>query len=67
MVRAGSSIKIYALRYVEGSVVDVLFRASGIDNAIITGTRKALNLKLKSYVILDDGYHEIFHGGLANY
>lgn len=67
MVRPGSTIDIYVLRYEEGSFVDVLFRASSFDNALLTGTRRALKLKLKSYVILDSGYHEIFRGCLANY
>lgn len=67
MVRAGSSIDIYFLRYEEGDYVDVPFRASSVDNAIITGTRKALKSKLKSYVILDDKFQELFHAGLGNY
>lgn len=67
MVRAGSSIEIYVLRYNEGSSVDVLFRASSVDNAVLTGTRKALKLKLKAFEILDKNYHEIYRGGLANY
>lgn len=67
MVRAGSTIEIYVLRYNEGKDVDVFFRASSIDNAIITGTRKALNLKLKSYVILDVKGHEVIRASLAKY
>lgn len=67
MVRVGSTIDIYVLRYYDESSADLLFRASSIDNAIITGTRKALNLKYKGFKILDKNYCEIFHGGLANY
>lgn len=67
MVRAGSTIEIYVLRYTEGENVDVFFRASSVDNAIVTGVRKALKIHLKNFVILDSNYGELFYCARSGY
>lgn len=67
MVRPGSVIDIYVLRYDEDGSKDFLYRASSVDNAIVTGVRKALKSHLKSYKILDRNYREIFCCGMCNF
>lgn len=69
MVRAGSTIDIYVLRnkYVlseKNDFIDCLFRSSSFENAIIAGVRKSLELKLKSFDILDKNHLVIFSADL---